>query len=260
MIPVSMLIDTHCHLDFPDFEPDRDLVVAQARAAGVGRIVNVASSLKASRDAAALAKRYDDVYATVGIHPHDAEQCDDNVLSELRGIMAQPKVVAVGEVGLDYYRNLSGPHVQRKVFGQFIALAKDAGLPLIVHSRMAHDDVLAILKANGAERLKGVVIHCFSGEKEFLAQCLDAGFFVSFTCNIMYKKADSLREIVRVAPLDRMFLETDAPFLAPEGKRGKRNEPAYLTELAREVARIKGLDYEDVCATTTANAKAFFGI
>ena len=255
-----MLIDTHCHLDFPDFDPDREATVSRAKEAGVGIIINVASSFKASQDAVRLAARFQHVYASVGIHPHDAKEFTPQVSSELKKLAAMPKVVAIGEVGLDYYRNLSDPSVQRGVFEQFVQLAADVRLPLIVHARMADEDVLAVLKGGKGAVPNGVVVHCFSGGKDFLTRCLDLGFCVSFTCNIMYKKAESLREIVRLVPLERMFLETDAPFLAPEGKRGKRNEPAYVAELAAEVARIKGIDFETVCVQTTLNAKKFFSI
>jgi TatD DNase family protein len=255
-----MLIDTHCHLDFPDFDPDRDSIVAHARAAGVAGIINVASSLQGSRDAVALSKLYPDVYATVGIHPHDAKDCSESAWFEIKDLVREKKVVAVGEVGLDFYRNLSEPKVQQEVFRKFISLALEVRLPLIVHSRLAQEATLAILKENDGWTATGVVIHCFSGDVDFLKTCLDLGFFVSFTCNITYKKAPSLRDVVRFVPLDRMFLETDAPFLAPEGKRGKRNEPANLVELAREVARIKQIDFETVCAQTTQNAKQFFKI
>jgi TatD DNase family protein len=255
-----MLIDTHCHLDFPDFDPDRDAAVRRAREAGVTTIINVASSLKASREAVRLAAQYDGVYASVGIHPHDAKDFSDGVFNELKGLVARPRVVAVGEVGLDYYRNLSDPVVQRGVFEKFIALARETKLPLIVHARMADEDVLALLKLSGASGLKGVVVHCFSGDRNFLTCCLDMGFDISFTCNITYKKAGPLREVVRLVPLERMMLETDAPFLAPEGQRGKRNEPANVVALAHEVARIKAVDFGTVCHQTTQNAKRFFGI
>jgi TatD DNase family protein len=255
-----MLIDTHCHLDFPDFDTDRDACLARAAAAGIKTMINVASSLKASRDAVRLAQSFDSVYASVGIHPHDAKDFSPQGLAEIKELAAQPKVVAIGEVGLDFYRNLSEPQAQTGTFREFIALALEARLPLIVHSRLAQDETLAILKEYPDLTSSGVVIHCFSGDMEFLKTCLERGYFVSFTCNATYKKADAIRQSIRYVSLDRMFLETDAPFLAPEGKRGKRNEPAYLVELAQEVSRIKGVDFETVCAETTKNARQFFKI
>jgi TatD DNase family protein len=253
-----MLIDTHCHLDFPEFDADRDLVLERARAAGVGLIINVGSSIRGSQEAVGLAARYENVFASIGVHPHDAKECDEKALSVAEGLLAAKKVVAIGEVGLDYYRNLSLPQRQAAVFRSFIELAKKRHLPLIIHSRQAQEDTLAILKEADLKKLCGIVVHCFSGDMDFLKKCLDLGFFVSFTCNVTYKKAQPLRDIVRLVPLENMFLETDAPFLAPEGKRGERNESAYMVALAQEVGRIKGIDFEKVCFQTTQNAARFF--
>jgi len=253
-----MLIDTHCHLDFPEFDADRDLVVQRARDAGVETIINVASSLKASRDAVALSERFPRVFASIGVHPHDARACDEAAFAEVRSLAQAGKVVAIGEVGLDFYRNLSPRQDQERVFERFIALAHEARLPLIVHTRLSHERAFEILQANAAAGLPGVVVHCFSGDTAFLTRCLDAGFFVSFTCNVTYRKSDALRAVLAHVPLDRLFLETDAPFLAPEGRRGQRNEPAYLPALAREVGRVLGEDMANVCEKTTQNARRFF--
>lgn len=254
-----MLIDTHCHLDFPDFDADRPAVMERATLAGVGLIINVASSLHASRQAVSLAKENASVYASVGIHPHDAKEFSPEAFLELQSLASSPKVVAIGEVGLDFYRNLSPADQQIDAFGRLIALALKKDLPLIVHSRLAQEETLRVL-GEAPARLKGVVIHCFSGDVAYLKKCLDLGFFVSFTANITYKKAHALREVVTYTPLERMFLETDAPFLSPEGKRGERNEPAHTTLVAQEVARIKGISYEAVCDQTTLNARRFFGL
>jgi TatD DNase family protein len=255
-----MLIDTHCHLDFPDFDADRSLVMERAAQAGVGVIINVASSLRASREAVRLAGEHASVYASVGIHPHDAKEFSAQALAELERLSCSPKVVAVGEVGLDFYRTLSPQDEQIEAFRRFIALALEKNLPLIVHSRLAQDQTLLVLEESGAVRLKGVVIHCFSGDVAYLEKCLGLGFFVSFTANITYKKAHAMREVVAHTPLERMFLETDAPFLSPEGKRGTRNEPAHTALVAQEVARVKGVTYESVCDRTTQNARNFFGL
>lgn len=253
-----MLIDTHCHMDFPEFEKDREEALKRAGAAGIEALVNVGSSLKGSRAAVELSLRYPSIFASVGIHPHDAKECDEGQFLEVKTLLVSKKVVAIGEVGLDYYRNLSEPKKQVEVFKRFIGLAVDSRLPLIIHSRQAEEDTLAILRESMPGKNNGVVIHCFSGGIDFLKKCLDLGFFVSFTCNVTYKKAQGLREVVGFVPLDRMFLETDAPFLAPEGKRGQRNEPAFLVQLAQEVARIKGLDLQEVSFQTSKNAKGFF--
>ncbi|MFH1691238.1 MAG: TatD family hydrolase [Candidatus Omnitrophota bacterium] len=255
-----MLIDTHCHLDFPQFIADRDEVIARAKAVGVEAIINIGSTLRRSRDVVELALRYPHFYASVGIHPHDAKSFNQEALKELDALAREDKVVAIGEVGLDYFRNLSPKDDQVKVFEKFIGLADSRKLPLVVHCRQAQDDVLSILCSHQDLLKNGVVIHCFSGDLDFLRSCLDLGFFVSFTANITYEKADISREVVAYVPLERMFLETDAPFLSPLNKRGKRNEPGYLPELAHEVARIKKIDFEKVCCETTNNAKKFFNL
>lgn len=254
-----MLIDTHCHLDFPAFDADREAVLENAKKAGVGVIVNVASSMEGSRAAVRLAASYQGVFASIGIHPHDAREADTQVFSEIEKLASEPKVVAVGEVGLDYYRKLSEPETQKKVFRAFIEMAKRRRLPLIIHSRDAQAETLGILREHGTAGLP-FVVHCFSGGLDFLGRFLDLGAFISFTCNLTYKKSAGLREACRFVPRDRFFLETDAPYLAPEGKRGQRNEPAYLVELAHEVARIKELTLDGVCVETTKNALDFFRI
>lgn len=253
-----MLIDTHCHLDFPDFDCDRELVLERAKHAGVIALLNVASSLKGSHEAVGLAARHANIFASVGIHPHDAKDCRPEDFPEIKQLLAKEKVVAIGEVGLDYFRNLSDPKLQVDIFRKFIHLALESNRPLIIHSRQAEDDTLSILDEFKSFGLTAVVIHCFSGDVDFLKKCLDRGFFVSFTCNVTYKKAQKLKEVVQYTPLERMFLETDAPYLSPEGKRGRRNEPAYMIELAGEVSRIKSLDFEKVCCETTKNAMNFF--
>ncbi|HTZ11794.1 MAG TPA: TatD family hydrolase, partial [Candidatus Margulisiibacteriota bacterium] len=231
-----MLIDTHCHLDFPEFNLDRDAVIRRARDEGIEYIVNIGSSLQGSLASLGLSREYAFIFATVGIHPHEADSFKPQDEVELRGLAGDKKVVAIGEIGLDYYRNFSKAENQRNLFSSLIKLAKDLNLPLVVHSRQASADTLGILKE--FMPLKAVV-HCFSGDQVFLKDCLDLGFYISFTCNVTYKKADSLRKIVELAPLKNIFLETDAPYLAPEAMRGKRNEPANIKLLAETIAGIK---------------------
>ncbi len=255
-----MLIDTHCHLDFPEFDADRPQVLEAARAAGVGALIDVGSSLEGSRRAVTLSRQYPEVFATVGIHPHDAKACDETAFAEIEKLVREPKVVAIGEVGLDYYRNLSEPAAQREAFGRFLALAARVAKPLVIHCRNAESDMLQMLTPVGIKGIPGVVVHCFSGSAEFLSACLERGFCVSFTANITYKKAEGLRCLVRSVPLERMFLETDAPYLSPEGKRGRRNEPANVIDVAQEIGHIKGVDVEKVCGATTDNARRFFNI
>ena len=253
----NMLIDTHCHLDFKDFDPDRDEVINKAKNAGVGRMIDVGSSLDGSRRAVDLAQRYDVIYASVGIHPHDAGTVTDKAVIELKGLAKNGKVVAVGEVGLDYYRNLSPKADQIAAFKRFIHLARDINLPLIIHSREAEREALRILSKENKDGV-GVVMHCFAGTTDFLKECLDMGLFISFTASLTFKNAGSLRETAEGMPVERLLLETDAPFLAPQAFRGKRNEPAYLKYLVEEWSKIKGLSGDDIIRITTHNANKLF--
>jgi TatD DNase family protein len=250
-----MLVDTHCHLDFPQFDPDRDAVIRRAGDAGVNYLVNIGATLDSSAAACDLAARYAQVYAGVGVHPHEADGFNQEAEAKLRELALRKKVVAVGETGLDFYRNLSSEENQLSAFNRQIRLAKDLKLPLVIHSRQAEEQVLKVLK--GAMPLEAV-IHCFSGDESFLTGCLSLGFFISFTCNITYKKAQGLREMVKLTPLDRLMLETDAPYLSPEGFRGKRNEPLQVQLLAKQVSLIKGISVEEIADNTTQNAKGFF--
>ncbi|MFH1198995.1 MAG: TatD family hydrolase [Candidatus Omnitrophota bacterium] len=252
-----MLIDTHCHLDFSDFDSDRDAVISGAQEEGINYIINIGSSLKGSQDSVALAKKYDCVYATVGLHPHEADQFPADVEEVIEALARNNKVVAIGEVGLDYYKNYSKPENQMPLFKVLVNVAKRLDLPLVIHSRQAQVDTLKVLKEAMPIR---AVVHCFSGDDNFLKNCLDLGFFVSYTCNITYKKAGDLRELVTSTPLERMMLETDAPFLPPEGMRGKRNDPSYVKLLAQEVAKLKGLTFEKIAEVTTSNAIKFFNL
>jgi TatD DNase family protein len=258
-----MIIDTHCHLDFKDFDQDRENVLDRARQVGVVRIINIGSSLDGTRRAVELSKKYDIIYASVGIHPHDAAAVTDEVFNELKRLAAGDKVVAIGEVGLDYYRNLSPKDRQVEVFKKFIQLAQESGLPLIIHSREVDEDLLNVLKDRHSRlttpntQLKGV-IHCFSGSEPFLKECLDLGLHISFTCNLTFKNAKKLRELAKTVPTERILLETDAPFLSPEGMRGKRNEPSYLTYLVEEWSRITNLTKNDIERITTHNANKLF--
>jgi len=251
------LIDTHCHLDFPDFDIDRDQVVSRALENGITHIVNIGSSLEGSRRSVELAAEYGCVYATVGIHPHEADRSGEEQVASLRKLSSAPKVVAIGEIGLDYYKGYSRAENQRQLFISLISLAKERGLPLVVHTRNAQADTLAIIREQMPLR---AVVHCFSGDASFMRECLDLGFMVSFTCNITYRKAEDLRTLLKAIPLERLMLETDAPFLSPEGLRGKRNEPSAVLVLAEEIARIRAIPVEEVARVTTENARAFFKI
>jgi len=252
-----MFIDTHCHLDFPEFDSDRQQVINHAREEGVSYIVNVGSSLESSQASVELTKEYDFIYAAVGIHPHDTDKFNEDIYSSVRALASQAKVVAIGEIGLDYYRNYSTEENQKKTFISLLSLAKELKLPVILHIRQAQEPVMEIIKDFLPLR---AVVHCFSGDRDFLQKCLSLDFFVSFTCNVTYKKADNLRSIIKSAPLEKMFLETDAPYLSPESMRGLRNEPVGVKAVAEEIARIKKLEVEEIAAATTNNAKRFFNI
>jgi len=264
-----MIIDTHCHLDFPDFDRDRDDVIDRAKKAGVTAIINVGSSIEGTNRAFQLARSHDIVYATLGVHPHEAKSVTDEVIKDFKALSGRAhlsvpynssKVVAIGEVGLDYYRNLSPKEEQIAAFRKFIDLARELDLPLIIHSREANEDVLKTLRVKGqGSRVKGV-IHCFSGDETFLKKCLDLGLYVSFTCNLTFKNAGDLRKVAKAVPVERLLLETDAPFLAPQKYRGKRNEPAYLTYLVDEWVELTGLTQDDIERITTHNANALFKI
>lgn len=255
-----MLIDTHCHLDFPEFDIDREEVIKRARESGVEYVINVGSSLENSRAAVKLSKEFSAVFASVGIHPHDAKNFTPEAFNEIKELAKNnDKVIAIGEVGLDFYRNLSGGDMQEEVFRQFIRLSKGLSLPLVVHSRQAQSNTLSILKEERFSSMRGVV-HCFSGDKSFLRECLDLGFYISFTCNLTYKKADNLREIFKMVPPDRLLLETDAPYLSPEGFRGRRNEPAFVRNLAEFIAQLSGRALNAVAEATTDNARSIFSL
>ncbi len=273
-----MFIDTHCHLDFPEFNQDRDQVIKRAKDQGIDYIINIGSSIDGSRRSVELSRQYGNIYATIGIHPHEADDFNSKDEIILRELAGNNKVVAIGEIGLDYFKNYSKSDNQRKLFVSLIKLAKDFNFPLVIHTREAKEDTLRILKE--AMPLKAVV-HCFSGEETFLKNCLDLGFLISFTCNITYpaklfhsgwdpaggnkivqrgKKAENLRDMVKLTPIERLLLETDAPYLSPEGFRGKRNEPIHVKLLAQEIAGIKEINIEEVGRATTENAIKFFNL
>ena len=255
-----MLIDSHAHIQGKEFANEREALIARARAAGVEKIIAVggAGDMSSNTEAVSLAARFEDVYATVGMHPHDAKDVGTDELQALRELATSPKVVAIGETGLDYYYNHSAHEVQRRVFRQLIHMARDTGLPIVVHERDAAQEAADLLRAEGPE-LRGV-IHCFTGSYEAARAYLDLGFYLSFTGIITFKNAEALREVVRQVPLQRMFVETDSPFLTPVPYRGKRNEPAYVRFVAETVAKIKNLDLEEVAWVTTDNVRSLFRI
>lgn len=252
------LIETHAHLTDPRFKSDLDEVIGRARQAGVEYIVNVGYDLSTSRAAVELASKYDCCYAAVGVHPHDAKVVDDRTLVELEGLARQSKVVALGETGLDFYRDKSPRQAQREAFGKQLNLAKRLGLPIIVHDRDAHAETMEILKQF---RPAKAVLHCFAGDQAMAREVIKNGWLVSVAGPVTYKNAKHLPEVIKAISAEGLMLETDCPYLPPEPHRGARSEPAHIPLIAKKIAEILSpLTYEDVCRTTTANAKAFFGI
>jgi TatD DNase family protein len=248
-----MLVDHHCHLDFPDFAPELDQVVASAREAGVGTMVTISTRIREFDKVLAVAERFDDVYCSVGTHPHNAHEELDIPLEKLIELTRHPKVVAVGEAGLDYYYKHSTPEAQAEGFRRHIAAARETGLPLEIHTRDADDDTIAILEDEHAKGAFPAVLHCFTGGRKLAMRALDLGLYVSFSGVITFKKNDALREIARDVPLDRLLVETDAPFLAPDPFRGKRNEPSYVVRTAAALATVKGISNEELARATSDN-------
>ncbi len=253
---MTTLVDSHCHLDDPRFDPDREAVIERARAAGVATMLAIGTG-KGPPDLEAgirLADAHPDIYATIGVHPHDASKASEETFARLGELLAHPKVLGVGEIGLDYHYDFSPRETQRAVFARQIAMARDSGKPVIVHTREAWEDTIAVLGAG-----KGI-LHCFSGGPEEAEQALKLGYHISFAGVVTFPKADALRAAARVVPPDRLLVETDAPYLAPVPHRGKRNEPAFVVETARRLADLRGTTPEEIAALTSANFKYLFGL
>lgn len=256
-----MLIDSHAHIQGKEYAGETEAVIARARAAGVETIVSVggAGDMSSNTEAVRMANAFPNVYATVGMHPHDAKDVGVEALEVLKNLAMDAKVVAIGETGLDYYYSHSPHDVQRRVFGQFIHMARQTRLPIVVHERDAAQDAAELLRREGAGELRGV-IHCFTGNYEAACAYLDLGFYLSFTGIITFKNADALREVVSKVPLERILVETDSPYLTPVPYRGKRNEPAYVRFVAQTISKVKGLAVEEIAQATTANVKQLFRI
>lgn len=251
-----MLIDSHAHLQWTSFDKNREEAVSRAREVGVKYIVNIGFDVEGSRKAVELAEWCDGLYATVGIHPHNASQFNDDVLEELRMLSGHAKVVAIGEIGLDYYRNLSPRTAQKRAFEAQLLLAEELGLPVVVHDREAHRAVLEML--SGFEgRIEGVM-HCFSGSREMAERCVGYGFYISFAGPVTFPNSRRLQAIAKWIDLNKILLETDSPWLAPQEMRGKRNEPAFLPFIAKKIAKLKGISLTELTEATTRNAKEIF--
>jgi TatD DNase family protein len=253
-----MLVDSHAHIELKDFNKDRDDVIHRARENGIDYIVTVGIELNDCRRAVSVAESYEMVFASVGIHPHFAKAIDDRTYDALRELAKHEKVVAYGEIGLDFFRNISPREVQIQRFKEQLELAHELDLPVIIHDREAHKEIMEILEPwNGDQR---GIIHCFSGDYAMAKRCLDWGYYISVPGTVTYKNSSILRDVVRKVPLERLLVETDCPFLTPDPKRGKRNEPANVVLTARKVADIKGVPFEEVCRITSANAMDLLGI
>lgn len=252
------LIDTHAHLNDSKFAGDIDEVVARAEAAGVERIIVCGYDLESSQSAVKLARRFDCIYATVGVHPHDAKHYSAEIEPVLTELAGYEKVLAIGEIGLDYHYDFSPRPEQRAAFEAQIELAWKLRMPIVVHSRESNDEALEVLRDH-ARNIIGCVFHCFSGDENFARQVLDMGFYIGVDGPVTYKASEKLRRVIEMCPMDRLLIETDCPYLTPIPHRGKRNEPAYVRYVAEEVARIKAVPIEELAEATTANARRLLG-
>ena len=260
---MTMLIDSHCHLQFPQFRADRPQVLERAWQAGLTAIVVVGTDVEASRQAVALAESDDRLFAVVGCHPHSAAALDEAGRKALRHLASSPQAVAIGEIGLDFYRNLSPPDDQRAVFEEMLHMADELGLPVVIHARQAEEETFAILScwAGQARPPEGHplgVMHCFSGDLALALRYREMGFLISIAGNVTYPNAGRLAAAATVLPLDAMLVETDAPYLTPQSRRGQRNEPAYLTETVARIAELRGQTPREIGERTAANAAALF--
>jgi TatD DNase family protein len=248
-----MLVDSHCHLDFPDFAGELDDIVARAQATGIARIVTISTRIKRHPELLAIAERFPQVYCSVGTHPHNAHEELDITVDDLIGRTRHPKVVAIGEAGLDHHYDLSPRDAQAQGLRNHIAAARATGLPLVIHSREADDDMARTLEEETGKGAFPAVLHCFTGGRDLARRAIALGLYISFTGILTFKKSDELRAIAKSLPADRILVETDAPYLAPGSHRGKRNEPAYVVETAKVLAAARGVSPDEIARQTTEN-------
>lgn len=248
-----MLIDSHCHLDFPDFADDLDAIVARAEAAGVGRIVTISTRVRRLEALLRITERFPNVYCSVGTHPHQADEEDGITPDELIALTGHPKVVALGEAGLDNVYDHGSPAAQERGFRAHIAAARATGLPLVIHSREADEACGRILEEEIAKGAFSAVLHCYTGGRELAMKAIDLGLSISFTGILTFKKSQALRDLAAELPADRIMVETDAPYLAPGKNRGKRNEPSFVVETARVLAEARGVSLDEIARQTTGN-------
>ncbi|MBN1561825.1 TatD family hydrolase [candidate division KSB1 bacterium] len=253
-----LLIDTHVHLDFDRFDGDRQAVIQRAMDADVRAMVTIGIDYVSSLKAIEISEQYDNVYAAVGVHPHDAKDMTDEQFEEISSLISHPKVVAIGEVGLDYHYDYSPRDVQRRVFRQFLDLSLAAQMPVVIHAREADEDVLELIHSRAKRGWRGV-FHCYAGDEKMAQKVIDLGFLLSFTGNITFKNSTSL-VVMAHTPLHKLMVETDSPFMAPAPFRGKRNEPAHARIVAEKMAEVKEISLEEVARITTENAITLFGL
>lgn len=254
---MQFLYDTHAHLDDEMFDADRDAVIAKIKASGVGLVNNIGSCMESSRASIKLSDKYEFIRATVGVHPSETKNLTMSDIDELREMAKHPKVVAIGEIGLDYHYDDTDPETQKKWFEIQLDLAKELDMPVVIHDRESKGECLAMLKQKG---IKKGVVHCFSGSAETAKEILDMGLNISFTGVLTFKNAKRAIEALKVIPLDRLFVETDCPYMAPEPHRGTRNDSSLVCHIAKKVAEIKGIPYDEVVRITTENAMKFFNV
>ena len=254
-----MLFDSHAHLEDRQFDRDRDEVIRRAKESGVELIVNVGYNMKHIKKSLEISDKYPFIYSVIGLHPHDAKTANEDFWDELYRLSAHPKVVAIGEMGLDYFRDHSPRPVQREVFRRQINIARDLQMPIVIHDRDAHGDIMQIIKEENAREVGGV-FHSYSGSWEMARELLKLGFYLSISGPVTYKNARKLVEVVEKAPLDRLLIETDCPYLTPHPQRGKRNEPALVRLTAERIAEIRGISFAEVASATLNNGKEVFRI
>ena len=248
-----MLVDSHCHLDFPDFKEELDDVVRRAELAGVGHMVTICTHIKKFDEVKAIAERYDNVFCSVGTHPHNADEELDYSAEDIAKLAEHPKCVAIGEVGLDYFYDNAPREAQAEGFRRHIKAARMTGLPLSIHTRDAEDDTIAILKEGMEEGAFPALLHCYSSNRELAMRSLEMGLYVSLSGILTFKRSQEIRDTIKDVPLDRLLVETDAPYLAPMPYRGKRNEPSYVVNTAQVLADVKGVSLEEITKITTDN-------
>ena len=255
-----MFIDTHAHLTFPEYQIDLPEVIKRAQEANLEAIIDIALDDGAIKRSLRMAEEYPGfVYTAAGLHPHDASEWTDDIPHKIRELAEKKKIVAIGEMGLDFHYELSPIEKQKEVFRKFLQLSQELDLPAVIHSRDASKDTMLIIHEENKGKLKGV-LHCFSGDMDLAKEALNIGLLISFTGNITFPKADKIRNAAKEIPLDRIMIETDCPFLAPQTYRGKRNEPAYVVKVAEQIAEVKSISVEEAAEQTTKNAKRFFKI